>query len=664
MSLHNYLQRLGRLFGLRKQRERQRRTKLQVEILEDRLVLTSVNLVSVNDMTYMAQQFQPQPGPTILALNFDGQGETTWDGKTVSVTPFRNTDLFNSDPSAANSVDQDIQAILYRVSEVFSPFNVEVIKQAGSGTVDRALGATTIFVGQNTLTAAGQTGVSESLLDGPSADDPTHAPNSDKYDIGYVAPSWAGNSLLGVVGGIAHEAGHTFGLNHVVSGSTPDVMSYSAANNYFADTAFSITTMNASGPTKQPQWNDGGTIYDLTTQDSYSYLQTVLGSQPADGVAHVADPTTIDPGHPDLAAAGISLGSSLNGSINRPGDYNVYQVAAPAGANQSMFITVQPTSGNLDPVVMVYDGSGTLVAFNHDFSVGRAGAQVSITVPAGATYKIVVGAENGASTGNYTVAAATAAPSGYTWSADNSEHIVYRDVDNHVHELWHLNGTSTWSDHDMTADPNLQAVAAAGDPMGYTWSADNSEHIVYRGVDNHIHELWHLYGTSTWSDHDMTADPNLQAVAAAGDPMGYTWSADNSEHIVYLGMDNDVHELRHLYGTSTWSDHDMTTDPNLQAVPATGAAATSASNAAPTPVNDLRPMSLVPVLLGHGSKSKLVVWVLFSDGSMREIVAPMQSPTFHSITPTLVDLNGDGTPDAIQFTGVQSKKLVRLLVPL
>jgi hypothetical protein len=62
---------------------------------------------------------------------------------------------------------------------------------------------------------------------------------------------------------------------------------------------------------------------------------------------------------------------------------------------------------------------------------------------------------------------------------------VYRGTDNHIHELY-WNGT--WNTNDLTADTN--AVAAAGDPNGYMFNAQGTQHVVYRGTDNHIHELW------------------------------------------------------------------------------------------------------------------------------------------------------------------------------
>jgi hypothetical protein len=46
----------------------------------------------------------------------------------------------------------------------------------------------------------------------------------------------------------------------------------------------------------------------------------------------------------------------------------------------------------------------------------------------------------------------------------------------------------SWNHADLTA--SIGAPAAAGDPAGYTWDVDHTEHVVYRGTDSHIHELW------------------------------------------------------------------------------------------------------------------------------------------------------------------------------
>jgi len=133
--------------------------------------------------------------------------------------------------------------------------------------------------------------------------------------------------------------------------------------------------------------------------------------------------------------------------------------------------------------------------------------------------------------------AAVGDPAGYTWSSDDSQHVVYRGTDNHIHELWFTHSAG-WNRSDLTAATG--APAAVGDPAGYTWSNDDSQHVVYRGADNHIHELW-FTRSAGWNRSDLTAATG--APAAVGDPAGYTWSNDDSQHVVYRGADKHIHEL-------------------------------------------------------------------------------------------------------------------------
>jgi hypothetical protein len=45
-----------------------------------------------------------------------------------------------------------------------------------------------------------------------------------------------------------------------------------------------------------------------------------------------------------------------------------------------------------------------------------------------------------------------------------------------------------WGHGDLTGNLPDGARDAAGDPAGYVF--DGTQHVVYRGSDNHIHELW------------------------------------------------------------------------------------------------------------------------------------------------------------------------------
>src|SRR5262249_14089012 len=96
--------------GGRRTPPRRPRARLGVEHFETRLV------PAVVDMTALAVQLTPTPAQaTHLYLNFDGYQD---DSHTVF---------------PLNIPAQTVNDILYRVSEIFSPFNVEVSRIYGNG---------------------------------------------------------------------------------------------------------------------------------------------------------------------------------------------------------------------------------------------------------------------------------------------------------------------------------------------------------------------------------------------------------------------------------------------------------------------------------------------------------------------------------------------------
>ena len=116
-------------------------------------------------------------------------------------------------------------------------------------------------------------------------------------------------------------------------------------------------------------------------------------------------------------------------------------------------------------------------------------------------------------------------------------------------------GTSgSWNVNDLTAATN--APAAAGDPDGYEFTANGTSgmHVVYRGVDNDIHELYWQNGA--WGVNDLTAATD--APAAAGDPNGFTFTANGTSgmHVVYRDADDDIHEL--YWQNGAWGVNDLT----------------------------------------------------------------------------------------------------------
>ena len=141
--------------------------------------------------------------------------------------------------------------------------------------------------------------------------------------------------------------------------------------------------------------------------------------------------------------------------------------------------------------------------------------------------------------------AAAGDPFGYVWEEDKTQHIVYRGVDNGIHEIFCKKGiTGAKWEYGGALNAKVGAPAAAGDPSGFAWEHDKTQHIVYRGVDNNVHELWFRHGVvdNTWK-YGGALNAKTGAPASAGNAMGYSWEQDKTQHVVYRSVDNQVQEL-------------------------------------------------------------------------------------------------------------------------
>jgi hypothetical protein len=368
------------------------------------------------ELAQVARLFPRHRGPTMIYVNFDGW--KNYDGKGHHILPYRADD---------GTRGRDIQLTLFRTAEIFAPFEVQVRRLRGNGKRDeRNRGNTTVFVGGNTSNVDqgkkyGYASTPFRYTDSPGeVRGVWHRPNSDPFDIAFVDPVGQGDGggwvnrrdVAAIARGIAHEAGHTFGLAHTETKPAPEIMSYDAPNVYFANRSFRITDLNYTGtklvhdPKNQlPRWGQ----QTLVTQNSFAYLRAVLGARPADDHASVADRRAVDPGFRDGPPGELRPGSPLAGAIEYRGDYDVF-VLRPESAGERA-VRVSPASGSrLAPVLFVFDASGrNLLGFaNGKARPGRV-AEVGVRVAAGQSYKVVVGAADCATAGAYQVTASRAA---------------------------------------------------------------------------------------------------------------------------------------------------------------------------------------------------------------------------------------------------------------
>jgi len=132
--------------------------------------------------------------------------------------------------------------------------------------------------------------------------------------------------------------------------------------------------------------------------------------------------------------------------------------------------------------------------------------------------------------------AAAGDPDGYVFEAQGTQHVVYRGTDAGIHELW-WDPTYGWSHSDLSAATG--APTAIGGPDGYVFAAQATQHVVYRGTDAGIHELWWAAG-SGWSHADLSGETG--APVAAGEPCGYLFRGQGTQHVVFRGNDAHLHE--------------------------------------------------------------------------------------------------------------------------
>lgn len=396
------------------------RVRPQLEAFEDRLV--PAVMPGTVDMTALAVQIGARhSGPTTIYLNFEGN-------KDQGVSAFQST---TGDRNA------DIHDIMYRVSEIFAPFDVQV--RRGNNLISSTNGNTIIHIGDkasNTTTTAGVVNnIAHAYAPWANSDFPgstlgyTHLPNSNTFDVAYVDPVSGGggtwtNSVIAQA--IAHEAGHTFGLAHVLSAPDPEVMSYNATNVRFVNKTFAITSLNNTGnslvndPNLIPRYLEvyapypyGPTMNSMATQNSYTYLKAVLGNRTnfGDVLPNVADRTSVDAAHVDLVTLtppmtlSSSAATSRPGEINYTGDYDVFNFKSTS----SRWVSIDVKNlGSLDPVLMVFDDSGQQLRVFNDDTVGRD-SRVTFVATAGVNYKLVVGAYGNNSTGHYSLVATAGA---------------------------------------------------------------------------------------------------------------------------------------------------------------------------------------------------------------------------------------------------------------
>ena len=181
---------------------------------------------------------------------------------------------------------------------------------------------------------------------------------------------------------------------------------------------------------------------------------------------------------------------------------------------------------------------------------------------------------------------------------ETTEHIIYIDSSYHLHELWKPAGSAFWADNVLPGNPLVldEVLTPLTAYTLFVVDSDSnltevSEHIIYVGTDNALHELYNVrqpYQTG-WSDRVLPTEvpPLVSPVqmtplvgfsffsaitlsTSGGDLQAFAYDVQEiSEHVIYIGSDGSLRELYNVRsGTPGWVDHALpTAAPPLVIVP-------------------------------------------------------------------------------------------------
>jgi hypothetical protein len=130
-------------------------------------------------------------------------------------------------------------------------------------------------------------------------------------------------------------------------------------------------------------------------------------------------------------------------------------------------------------------------------------------------------------------------PVGYYTAHDDTHQVIYRDAHQ---DLWELfwQGSATVQARNLTAS-TPGAVAATGTPAAYYSAGTNTHHVIYRTELGLLHDIgWQTRNsTPQLSDRTIVHAPSPSARLA-----GFTVEGPNTQHVAYRGDDNHIHEAR------------------------------------------------------------------------------------------------------------------------
>ena len=151
---------------------------------------------------------------------------------------------------------------------------------------------------------------------------------------------------------------------------------------------------------------------------------------------------------------------------------------------------------------------------------------------------------------------------GWSDDAHGVQWVAYRGTDGHVHALRWLASTRKWTDLDLSIRSGLK-VKAGSDPTLYVNDLPGGGQrpmLLVRASDRHVHQLVLSPSSGKWTNLDVSKAAHA-SVAPAGRPHGFTTQVPGAKaelHVLYRGSNRHVYELWNRFGTTSWHKTDLT----------------------------------------------------------------------------------------------------------
>jgi len=144
---------------------------------------------------------------------------------------------------------------------------------------------------------------------------------------------------------------------------------------------------------------------------------------------------------------------------------------------------------------------------------------------------------------------------GYTFEAQNTQHVIYVGANRQIDELW-VDGNG-WHVNDLTVVASGSPVAPSlGTPLAcYAFEKDYTQHVIYVSENHYVMELW--WDKNGWHVNDLIVAAGSPASLRLDTPLvGYAFENQSTQHVLYVSMDNHVIEL--WWDKNGWHSKDLT----------------------------------------------------------------------------------------------------------